>query len=304
VPLQYAIGKYYDDVKDFERAFLHYRQANELTKLCRAKYDQRRQTQAVDSLLAYFEQDWENREKIDANRSARPVLIVGMPRSGTSLAEQILASHPAVFGAGELPFWAAALDNRDVSALKTDQGDKMLCDLADDYLQFLESLESDALRVVDKMPGNFMFLGFIHAVLPCARIIHMRRNPIDTCLSIYFQHFAASVGYALDLEDCAQYYREYFRVMEHWRTVLPAEALLDVPYEGLVEDQEGWSRKMLEFIGLDWDSRCLDFHKAARTVSTASNWQVRQAISKSSVGRWRNYENFVEPLLSLVNLDR
>jgi hypothetical protein len=140
----------------------------------------------------------------------------------------------------------------------------------------------------------------IHAALPNARIIHMRRNPIDTCLSIYFQHFKTGHAYANDLADLEHYYTEYLRVMEHWGRTLPAEAILNVPYEDLVDDQEAWSRKMLQFIGLKWDPKCMDFHLTDRTVMTASKWQVRQKMSKSSIERWRNYEKFLGPLLGLI----
>jgi hypothetical protein len=223
-----------------------------------------------------------------------------MPRSGTTLAEQILASHPKVAGAGELPFWNDAAAGYKSTALDGGTSGSMTSKLAEDYMRLLADLAPDALRVIDKMPANFLFLGLIHAALPNARILHMRRNPIDTCLSIYFQHFEVAYSYANDLEDLAHYFTEYSRVMEHWRSMLPENAILDVSYEGLVEDQEAWSRKMLEFIGLPWDPICLDFHRTDRTVITASKWQVRQKISKSSVGRWRNYEQFVGPLLHLM----
>ena len=175
-----------------------------------------------------------------------------------------------------------------------------LRELAADYLGRLHELSSDALRVVDKMPTNFPFLGLIQAALPNARIIHMQRNPLDTCLSIYTQHFETAVSYANDLEDLAHYYTEYLRIMQHWRTALPGNAILDVPYEGLVDQPEAWSRKMLEFIGLPWDPRCLDPHLAKRAVITASKWQVRQKINAASVGRWRNYAKFLGPLLRLL----
>jgi hypothetical protein len=152
------------------------------------------------------------------------------------------------------------------------------------------------------MPGNFLHLGVIHAALPHARIIHMQRNPIDTCLSIYFQNFGAVHSYANDLEDLAHYYAEYLRIMKHWRLTLPENTLLEVPYEGLVERQEAWSRKMLEFVGLPWDPACLDFHQTRRSVSTFSKWQARQKINNLSVERWRNYEKSAGPLLSLVHL--
>jgi hypothetical protein len=169
------------------------------------------------------------------------------------------------------------------------------------YLAHLTSLSSTALRVVDKMPANFMNLGSIHAAFPNARIIHMRRHPIDTCLSIYFQYFSSTHPYANDLENLAHYYGEYVRITDHWRAMLPPTTLLEVPYESLVEDQEGWSRRMVEFIGLPWDPRCLDFHQTQRAVITTSKWQVRQKIHTASAGRWRNYQPFVGPLLRLVS---
>jgi tetratricopeptide (TPR) repeat protein len=303
VPLRYAIGKYFDDVKDFEQAFINFQRANELMKLRRATHDKLQLTQVVDLITQSHNSNWLKESRIDAHESARPVFIVGMLRSGTTLAEQILASHPDVFAAGELPYWNTASGVYQSGALKSPPSRTLLRKLADDYLRLLEDSSDGALRVVDKMPTNFAFLGLIHAALPNARIIHMRRNPIDTCLSIYFQHFETAVSYANDLEDLAHYYTEYLRVMKHWRLILPEDAILDVSYEGLVNDQEAWSRKMLEFIGLPWDPRCLDFHKTHRAVITASRWQVRQKINSASVLRWRNYEKFVGPLLHLTDLD-
>ncbi len=223
-----------------------------------------------------------------------------MLRSGTTLAEQILASHPAVFGAGELTFWGA---QSAAAAPQIPPSDATLSALSDDYLQLLRDSSPDALRVVNKFPTNFLFLGLIHAAFPQARILHMRRNPIDTCLSIYFQHFEAANSHANDLEDLAHYYREYRRLMAHWRDVLPGGAMLEVPYEGLVGDLEAWSRRMLDFIELPWDSRCLDFHRTPRTVVTASKWQVRQEIATTSVERWRHYEAFVAMLKPLLESD-
>jgi tetratricopeptide (TPR) repeat protein len=288
--LRFAIGKYFDDVKDFENAFLNYRLANELAKRCGAGHDRQQLTQAIDLIIRSQSQDWTGRVRPGANRSARPVFIVGMLRSGTTLAEQILASHPAVFGAGELMFWNKVADLSDAALAAAGAG----------YLDLLQGLSADAARVADKFPTNFLFLGLIHAALPNARIIHMRRNPIDTCLSIYFQHFEAANSHANDLDDLAHYYREYRRLMRHWRTALPSGTLLEVPYEGLVQDLPVWSRRMLDFIELPWDPRCLEFHETPRTVVTASRWQVRQKISTSSVGRWHNYSEFVGPLKSLL----
>jgi tetratricopeptide (TPR) repeat protein len=302
ISLRYALGKYFDDIEDFEQAFYHFRRANELTKLRRVPYDRQPLAQAVDLTIQLYDRHWLNRPRIGTPDSERPVFIVGMLRAGTTLAEQILASHPAVFGAGELTFWSTASAGFGSPAQSAQPSEHVLGALAGDYLRILQEQSADALRVVDKMPTNFPFLGLIHAALPNARIIHMRRNPLDTCLSIYLQHFETTVSYANDLEDLAHYYAEYLRIMNHWRATLPLGAILDVPYEELVDDPEGWSRKMLEFIGLPWDPRCLDFHQTRRTVITASKWQVRQKISKASVGRWRNYEKFLDPLLHLQEM--
>jgi tetratricopeptide (TPR) repeat protein len=301
IQLRYAIGKYCDDVGDFDQAFVHFRRANELTKQHRTKHDRLQLTQIVDRIAQTYDTAWFEKARIHALESPLPVFIVGMLRSGTTLAEQILASHPAVFAAGELTHWNTAAAAYQASSEHEASG--LLRKRAHDYLQLLRGLSRGALRVVDKMPTNFAFLGLIHAALPNARIIHMRRNPIDTCLSIYFQDFEAAVSYANDLEDLAHYYTEYVRVMNHWRSTLPPQAILDVPYEGLVSDQETWSRRMLDFIGLPWDPRCLEFHATHRTVITASKWQVRQKISDSSVLRWRNYEKFLGPLLRLGDLE-
>lgn len=297
IVLRYAIGKFFDDVGDFGQAFQHFQRANELTKSFRTRHDRAQLTRTVDLITRTYDQKWLTGSRLGAIDSARPVFIVGMLRSGTTLAEQILAAHPAVFGAGELRFWGAAFEaHRAAGGALTSEG---LANLAAEYLRLLREISHDAPRVVDKMPTNFAFLGWIHAALPNARIIHMRRDPLDTCLSIYSQHFESTVSYANDLEDLAHYYSEYCRLMHHWRLTLPATVVLDVPYEGLVADQETWSRKMLQFVGMPWDAGCLDFHQAKRPVITASKWQVRQKISSSSVGRWRNYEKFLSPLLPL-----
>jgi tetratricopeptide (TPR) repeat protein len=304
--LRFAMGKYFDDLEDFDNAFLHYRRANELAKRCGPSYDRNLMTRTIDLIIRSQTQAWIESARSAANPSQRPVFIVGMLRSGTTLAEQILASHPAVFGAGELTFWGSESAPSIAGALAAgapiiNMSEAALAGAGKRYLDLLQGLSADHLRVVDKFPTNFLLLGLIHAALPHARIIHMRRNPIDTCLSIYFQCFEAANAHTNDLEDLAHYYREYQRAMRHWRKALPGDAMLDVPYEGLVEDVATWSRKMLSFIGLPWDARCLDFHRTARTVVTASRWQVRQKISTSSVERWRHYERFVGPLKSLLD---
>ena len=302
ISLRYALGKYFDDLRQYDDAFNQYRQANELTKRYGIKYNGANLTQRIDQIIGSFDTALMREWRARASASEVPVFIVGMPRSGTSLTEQILASHPAVFGGGEVTFWNGAYDAYREAELEGKAGADLILGMASRYLDHLASLSRGALRVVDKMPANFMYAGLIHAVLPQARIIHMQRHPLDTCLSIYFQNFFNIGPYANDLDDLAHYYSEYLRITRHWRAVLPATTLLEVPYESLIENQEGWTRRMLNFIGLPWDPRCLDFHQTDRVVITASKWQVRQKISPASVGRWRNYERYVAPLRHLVSL--
>ena len=299
--LRYAMGKFFDDVQDYEQAFVSYRRANEIAKAYSPPHDRQHLARTFEFTTRLYDREWLDRAKVTSNSSSRPIFIVGMPRSGTSLAEQILASHPAVFGAGELSFWKTASLQVGSAALESGFDGSVLAKLADEYLQLLTGLSLDASRVVDKMPANFAHLGMIHAALPNARFIHMRRNPIDTCLSIYFQNFHVAHSYANDLEDLAHYHHQYQLLMQHWRSILPPSAILEVPYEALVADQETWSRKMLDFVGLPWDPACIDFHQTNRRVSTFSKWQVRQKISKTSVERWRNYAPFVGPLMHLTD---
>jgi tetratricopeptide (TPR) repeat protein len=298
--LRFALGKYYDDVKDYANAFKNYHCANETVKTYRPPHDRAQLAQTFEFIARLYDRNFLQQARVRTDTGARPIFIVGMPRSGTTLAEQILASHPKVFGAGELSFWKTASLEVGSATLQQGPSAELSARLAEDYLRMLAGLAPGHPHVVDKMPANFAHLGMIHAALPGARIIHMRRNPVDTCLSIYFQNLHIAHSYSNDLDDLAHYHDEYRRLMLHWQTVLPADAILEVPYEALVDDQETWSRKMVDFVGLDWDDACLDFHRTNRSVSTFSKWQVRQKISKSSVERWRNYEPFVGPLLRLL----
>lgn len=299
IGLHYALGKYYDDIHEYDAAFDHFRRANALNKSHGRAYDRIKLEQRVGGLMQRFDAAFVRRNRARASGSDVPIFIVGMPRSGTSLAEQILASHPAVFGAGEVIFWNAAYDAYRAAESAGRADEAFLARLAADYLDRLSALSGGARRVVDKMPANFLYVGLIHAALPNARIIHMRRHPADTCLSIYFQNFFNIGAYANDLDDLAHYYGQYLRIMAHWRSVLDADALLEVPYEALITDQEAWTRRMLNFAGLPWDAKCLDFHATNRVVITASKWQVRQKIHSASAGRWRHYEKYLGPLRGL-----
>jgi tetratricopeptide (TPR) repeat protein len=300
--IRYAIGKFYDDVGEFKRAFRSYRRANELQKTAAEPYDREARTRFVDDMQRTYTHAMLATPYPGASDSARPIFVVGMPRSGTSLVEQILASHPAARGAGEFGFWSDAIRRHESAIRHEFPGEPLRRILAADYLRALRARCPDATHVVDKTPFNSDYLGVIHTVFPQARILYVRRSPIDTCLSCYFQHFSVDLNFTMDLADLSHYYREHQRLLAHWRGALPPGTLLDVPYEELTADPEIWTRRMLDFLGLEWNERCLDFHNTERAVMTASFWQVRQQIYRRSGGRWHNYEKFVAPLLGLRNL--
>jgi tetratricopeptide (TPR) repeat protein len=297
--LRIAIGKYCDDVDDFERAFENYRRANELLKTVTQKYDREAYSRFADDMIRSHSREAMARAADCGSASMKPVFVTGMPRSGTSLVEQIIASHPSARGAGELQFW---LDTGRANQDELQQGilsEPVRKKLAEDFLGVLALHAPDALRVVDKAVFNCDYLGLVHSVFPKARIIYLRRDPIDTCLSCYFQNFLTEgLNFTMDLSDLADYYRVHRRLMKHWVTALPA-AILEVPYEGLVADQVAWTHKILDFLELEWDDRCLSFDKTERPVNTASAWQVRQKIYGRSVERWRHYEKFIGPLKGL-----
>ena len=218
-----------------------------------------------------------------------------MPRSGTSLVEQIAASHSRVFGAGEL---------REIGELAIEfgraPGAADVRRLAEAHLARLRALGGGAERVIDKMPDNVFKLGVIATMFRGARVIFCRRDPRDTCLSCYFQKFTAGqLTFSYDLADCAMRYRETERLTEHWRRALPLRSI-EVQYEALVGDLEGESRRLIEFLGLDWEPACLDFHRTQRIVTTASGWQVRQPLYDRSVARWRHYQRQLEPLYAAL----
>jgi tetratricopeptide (TPR) repeat protein len=302
--LHFAMGKYHDDIGQFTEAFEHYRDANELLKPIAESYDRTARTAFVDEMIRLHSREKLAAARDGASTSMKPVFVVGMMRSGTSLTEQIIASHPMAAGAGELDYWSTVIRDHEAAIAQqlflTDEPAKK--SVADTYLGILEHVSGEALRIVDKAPINSDYLGIIHSIFPTARIIYMQRDPIDACLSCYFQNFSLAQSFTMDLSDIAHYYEQHHRLMSHWRRVLPQGTILEVPYEELLMDQESWTRKILDFIELDWDARCLDFHATERPIVTASFWQARQKIYKTSVQRWRNYEQFVRPLLGLEKL--
>jgi tetratricopeptide (TPR) repeat protein len=297
--LRFAIGKFYDDVGNFGQAFRNYERANELKKPAAPPYDREARAHFVDEIIHAYPAQALRGVQAGSSDSARPVFVMGMMRSGTSLVEQIIASHPSAAGAGELPFWNDVARNHPTALRNTGLTESLRLKLAEAYLRTLDGPFTAAQRVVDKSNYNTDYVGLIHSVFPNARILYVRRDPRDVCLSCYFHQLSTAQNFAMDLGDLAHYYGEHQRLIAHWRSVLPAGTLLEVPYADLVCDQATWTRKILEFAGLGWDARCLDSHTLERPVLTASFWQVRQKVYRTSLERWRNYEKFLGPLRAL-----
>ncbi len=305
--LHFTLAKAFEEKADADAAFAHYRRGNELQRAAFAGQSLRFDAEAQDRLVARTEavftgQFFAERQSFGIASEA-PVFVVGMPRSGTTLVEQIAASHPQVHGAGER--WEMDVAAHNLSDTLGAQApypenvaeldEATAARLGEAYLGRLREVAGDAERVIDKLPFNYLRLGLIAVLLPRARVIHCRRDVRDTCLSCYFQNFSIPYPWTTDLCEIGRYHRAYERLMAHWRSVLP-RAMLEVDYEDLVADQEGQSRRIIDFLGLQWDPRCLDFHRTQRQVSTASAWQVRRPIYATSVGRWRAYERMLEPL--------
>lgn len=298
--LHFNAGDLYNEFSEPEKAIGHYHKGN---KLYPDSFSQDAFKYLVDEMIRVFSRESLLKLSLFGNPSERPVFIVGMLRSGTSLLEQILAAHPDVFGAGELPdIRSIAVEMglvpqttgqkaRDLETLRPDEVSKA----AKRYLDTIAALTDGERLVTDKAPSNFLALGLIQVLFPKAKVIHLIRNPMDTCVSCYFNQFASSHDFACSLHDLGFYYNEYMRLMEHWRKVLSLD-FLEVQYEELVKDQAGKTRQIVEFCGLNWDDRTLDFHKTGRTVNTLSYDQVRQPIYTSSIGRWKSYEAYLGPL--------
>ncbi|MDD3884806.1 MAG: sulfotransferase [Gallionella sp.] len=301
--LHFALGKCYDDSKQHDKAFPHFLEGCRL-KRATYSYDASEVTKHFDSIMQVFDKETLERLRGGGEPSSVPIFVLGMPRSGTTLTEQIIASHPDVYGAGELPD-LLAITQRQLNGTAYPENirsiDKtQLTAWGADYVAGLRQRAPDAQHITDKMPANFFAVGLIHLMLPNARIIHVNRNPVDTCLSCFTRLFNRKQEQTYDLAELGHYYVDYIRLMEHWRKVLPAGAFLDVQYEDIVADQKAQARRMLDFCGLEWDDACLDFHKHKRAIRTASVTQVRQPIYNSSVERWRPYEKHLGPLLDAL----
>jgi tetratricopeptide (TPR) repeat protein len=297
----FTLGKAYNDCREYDKAFTHYRQANMLAKTQRPEPLDYKHYLKLQKKV--FTKECLNTAQEIGNSSNIPVFIVGMPRSGTSLIEQIMSRHSSISGAGELDTIHEIADQVGVVQDHKNYVDDWLKHLnktdltndADKYLKVLQKDNQDSPHITDKLPENYLYLGYIHLLFPNAKIIHATRNPLDTCLSCYFQPFA-QIHWSYDLKWIEQRYRFYRQVMEYWKSVLPADSIMEVSYESLIENQEAESRRLIAHCGLDWEEGCLDHNNDKRVVATASLWQVRQPIYKSSVKRWMNYTPHIAEL--------
>ncbi|MEE9479771.1 MAG: sulfotransferase, partial [Kiloniellales bacterium] len=305
--LHFILGQLYDQLGAFDEAFRHYKEGNRLRP---TPFDPEENAYAFTRRMAFYSAERLADLPRAGNESGLPVFIVGMPRSGSSLVEQILSCHEDVYAAGELrnikkmavslvPSFDKRNDEAD-APVRLDQ--PLLNEAAESYVEQLRKRADDAIRVTDKMPNNFLHLGLIALLFPRARIIHCVRDPIDTCLSCYFQNFARGNFQSFDLGHAGLYYRQYERLMAHWGEVLDLP-ILEVRYEEHVAEPEKVCRDMLEFLELDWDPACLRFHESSRFTKTASRDQVREPIYTSSAGRWRNYERHIGPLIEALGLE-
>ncbi len=304
-----ALATMYDWRGETERSFAHLLAANTSIR-ARMTYDDAATVALNDRLMAIFTRELLATPRAGANPSERPIFIVGMPRSGTTLIEQILASHPQVYGAGELALFATISDEVFERSGSTPEvairsNDAALREIGSRYLAGIAELApSQASRVTDKMPNNFLSVGLIALVFPNARIIHARRNPLDTCVSCFSLNFESpGLAWTYDLTELGRYYLHYARLMEYWRAALPPGRMLDVQYEETVEDLEAQARRILAYCGLEWDPRCLEFYKTKRPVKTASVTQVRKPIYRSSVNRADKYGELLAPLKQALAQD-
>jgi tetratricopeptide (TPR) repeat protein len=302
--LHFRLGHLYDGQCRYDDAFREIKTANELFQ---QPYNERGRAEYFRRLITTFNTENLPRMARASINSSRPVFIVGMPRSGSTLIEQILSSHRGITGGGELTHigdLVASFTTRfgpDAiypGACMHLDGAK-LDSLAQDYLGHLDELSPNTLRVTDKMPHNFLHLGLIDQLFPGARIIHCRRDPLDTCLSIYFNNFNATHPYACDLHNLGSYYRAYQELMQHWKVTLRTP-VLDVEYEAMVASPGETAHSLTSFCGLPWDSQCLRFYESKRPVETLSYDQVRRPVYRTSVGRWKNYESHLGPLLDVL----
>lgn len=304
ISAHYTLGKAYDDTGQYEKAFDQFVAGSSL-KRAKVNYDETQALKLFDRIRQVFSPSLIAEKSGFGDPDFRPVFIVGMPRSGSTLVEQILASHGQVYGAGEVKHFhqsVTELDKLFGSSVRFPElmhifDETQIRMVAKYYRENMPKLPQGKLVVTDKMLTNYYYVGLMSLVFPNARIIHCKRNPVDTCISGFSKQFREEMAYTYDLRETARFYKKYLELMEHWKAILPKGFLLEVTYERVVEDLEGEARRIFSHCGLDWDPACLEFYKTERAVRTASVAQVRQPLYNSAVARWKNYGDRIKPLL-------
>jgi len=302
--LHLAIGKAADDLGDYALAMQHFDAADDVRRAS-APFDSAAFSVEIDRLIARCTPELMAHAPELGSSDATPVLIIGMPRSGTTLVEQIVSMHPEVGAGDELHFWneRGAAWHRAYSVGNAAAGTEkpFLSKATADYLRVLREIGPKASRVTDKMPFNFLWAGLIHLAFPHATILHCRREVVDTALSIHQTHFHPSLAFPTGGAELVAYFRDYQRLMAHWRSVLPADRFMEVDYEELTCEPEPVIRRIIAACGLAWDDACLRPESNPRAVRTPSKWQTRQKIYRTSVARWKRYEPWLGPLRALVD---
>lgn len=302
--LHYALGKAYDDAKEYRKAFQQF-MAGAAIKRKKLVYDEQPTLRLFDRIRHVFTPKLIAEKAGFGDPTLRPIFIVGMPRSGSTLVEQILASHPQIYGAGEVKYLhqgVLEVDREFGSAVRYPElmhliEESQLQTIINYYRENLPDLPAGKTRITDKMLTNYYYVGLIYLLFPNARVIHCKRNAVDTCISCYSKMFREDMPYTYDLKEIAHYYQKYHELMQHWKAVLPQHYILEVKYEEVVGNLETEARRIISHCDLEWDPACLEFHKNERPVKTASVTQVRQPLYASSVERWRNYGELVDPLV-------
>jgi Flp pilus assembly protein TadD len=301
----FALGKALDNTQQYTRAFQAYAEGNRLHYL-QQPWDQTKLQTLVTQMPEIFNKNFLTRSAITQHTRC-PIFIVGMPRAGTTLIEQILASHESIYGAGELTILDEIIQescraaNLSFHAWVTQLTDQQFIMLGEQYLDRTWKLAPDKQFIVDKMPGNCFYIGMIYRMLPHAKIIHAIRDPMDSCFSCFTHLFKDNMAFAYDQTALGTYYTLYAKAMQHWNATLPENSIFNLPYEQMIANHEALSKQLVEYIGLPWDPNCLNFYENNRLVKTASLTQVRKPIYKTSVQRWRHFANELAPLLQIVS---
>ncbi len=313
IDIHRELGKHYDKNGQYDKAIAHYHLFNDGLRSTSNEwiknYSSDNMITKCETLIQNHQNDFWSNISSSLNQSERPVFVIGMPRSGTSLTEQILSSHPDVYGAGELTTIPDIVNDLSENAGNKQNFPAFLNNISREslesssirYLDVLDKYNKTASRVIDKMPTNFWYVGLISTLFPKAKIIHIKRHPLDACLSIYFQWFGASMPFTTNLSDIGKYYKVYSMMMDYWKRIFDVQ-IFEVKYDDLVVDPDTNIRNMIKFCGLEWDQRCLEFYKNERDVNTPSYDQVRQPLYTKSSGRWKNYNEYIGDLRRILDI--